>query len=54
MMVGPRGEERIIKGICRQTQEGMGKGKGRQTTGAKRKTKTMDSDSFISRLLNIF
>jgi hypothetical protein len=45
MLVGLRGERRIIKGISRETQEGTGKGKSRQTTGAKRKTRTMDSDS---------
>jgi hypothetical protein len=45
MMAGPRGEKKIIKGLKRETQGGTGKGKGRQTTGAKRKTRTLDSNN---------
>ncbi len=38
MMMGPRGEKRIIKGANRENQEGSGRGRGIQVTGARKKT----------------
>jgi uncharacterized membrane protein len=44
LLVGARGEKRIIKGVSRDPQEGTSKGKGKQVSG-KRKTRARDSDT---------
>ncbi len=44
LLVGPRGEKRIIKGTIREDQEGVSRGKNRQGA-SKRKTRTRDSDT---------